>query len=524
MRRQKSSDCRREKELWSWARVADSEAVASASAAAWRSLRAVTQPKPRIVVDPIYGHRRVEPVPGSAELERYYQSRYYHRIRKDGRAAGLDRLLRGGPEGERERDWLRGTLYGDIAETLGAAAPGARVLDVGCGTGDLVAALADAGLDAWGIEPSEEAATAGRSRGLRIHAEDLREFAARGERFDALSLINVLEHVPDPATLLRQAAKLLNPDGVLCVQVPNDFSRLQTLAQRRLAKPPWWIAVPDHVSYFDFASLPAFLSGPGFDPFDVQADFPMELFLLLGEDYVDDPEVGRACHARRVELESAIPREERRALYRELARAGVGRNCLVFARRRAGSAPRVDMERLERRADGYRFVGLRHADIQTLRGWRNEQIGVLRQKAPLSETDQERWFRQVVQPVHAGADPEFLLVSILDEADRFVGYGGLTHIDWEHRRGEVSFLMETERARNAEFYARDLGAFLAFLTSWAFDELGLERIFTETYAFRDAHIALLENAGFVLEGRMNGHVRHEGRAVDCLIHAVVRNP
>ena len=132
-------------------------------------------------------------------------------------------------------------------------------------------------------------------------------------------------------------------------------------------------------------------------------------------------------------------------------------------------------------------------------------------------------YRQVTAQ-YAGADPEFLLVSILDEADRFVGYGGLTHIDWEHRRGEVSFLMETERARNAELYARDLGAFLAFLKSWAFDELGLERIFTETYAFRDAHIALLENAGFVLEGRMSGHVRHEGRAVDCLIHAVMRNP
>jgi 2-polyprenyl-3-methyl-5-hydroxy-6-metoxy-1,4-benzoquinol methylase/RimJ/RimL family protein N-acetyltransferase len=482
----------------------------------------VPEAKPRIVVDPVYGHRRLEPAPGSAELERYYQSRYYHRIRKDGRAAGLERLLGDGPEAERERDWLRGTLYGDIAETLGASAPGARVLDVGCGTGDLVAALAAAGLDAQGIEPSEEAAGAGRRRGLRIHAQDLNEFATRGERFDALTLINVLEHVPDPAQLLGQIAALLHPQGVLCVQVPNDFSRLQTIAQRFLAKPPWWIAVPDHVSYFDFASLAAFLSGHGFEPFDVQADFPMELFLLLGEDYVDDPELGRACHARRVELETAIPRQERRALYRQLARAGVGRNCLVFARR-AGQGPRVDMTRLERRAHGYRFVGLRHADIQALRRWRNQQIDVLRQRQPLSEQDQERWYRHVVQPGHASGDPEFLLVSILDEADRFVGYGGLTHIDWEHRRGEVSFLVETERARNAERYARDLEAFLAFLSAWAFDELGLERIFTETYAFREAHIALLENAGFVPEGLMTGHVRHQGRAVDCLLHALVRD-
>ena len=482
----------------------------------------MSEPTHRIAVDPTYGHRRLDPVPGADELGAFYQSRYYHLIRKGGRAPELRRLLAGGPEAERERAWLGHTLYGDVAETLRAAAPGRRVLDVGCGTGDLVAALQEEGFAVEGVEPSDEAAAAGRARGLRIHTADLAGFARGGARFDALVMLNVLEHVPDPAGVLEQAHGLLADGGVLCVRVPNDFSRIQLAAQRLTGAAPWWIAVPDHVSYFDFASLQAILRGHGFEPFESEGDFPMEIFLLLGEDYVGDPKVGSACHRRRVDLEMGLSREDRRALYRALARGGLGRNCLVFARRSAPAPPRADMQRFERRQGPYRYVGLRRAHVQALRVWRNEQMDVLRQKAPLAEGEQERWFSQVVEPAHRSPAPAFLLVSILDGDGRCIGYGGLTHIDWDHRRAEVSFLAASARARDAAVYARDLSAFLAFLERWAFDELGLRRLFAETYAFRTAHVALLEAAGFRLEGRLVAHTRPAGGPVDSLVHGRVR--
>lgn len=63
--------------------------------------------------------------------------------------------------------------------------------------------------------------------------------------------------------------------------------------------------------------------------------FPMEAFLLMGEHYVGDPALGRACHNRRkrfdLALENAGLREARRAFYRALAGAGIGREAMVIA-------------------------------------------------------------------------------------------------------------------------------------------------------------------------------------------------
>ena len=220
----------------------------------------VNEPQHRIVVDPTYGHRRLDPMPSSAELGAFYESRYYDLIRAGGRTPDIARLLQGGPDAERERRWLRHTLHGDVAETLRATAPGKRVLDVGCGTGDLVAALREEGFEAEGIEPSDEAAALGRERGLCIHTADVARFARSATPFDAVVMLNVLEHVPDPAAVLEKLGQLLVESGVLCVRVPNDFSRIQLAAKHVLDKAPWWIAIPDHVNYFDHGSLQAFLA------------------------------------------------------------------------------------------------------------------------------------------------------------------------------------------------------------------------------------------------------------------------
>src|SRR3712207_7662976 len=57
-----------------------------------------------------------------------------------------------------------------------------------------------------------------------------------------------------------------------------------TLFRSKLGVDPWWVAVPDHVNYFDVRSLCETCRQVGFEPVDVQADFPMELFLLMGID------------------------------------------------------------------------------------------------------------------------------------------------------------------------------------------------------------------------------------------------
>lgn len=295
----------------------------------------MSERKRQVVVDPVYGYRRLEPVPTSEEHDAFYRHRYYDLLRAGDRAPLLRRLTGAGAEAEGERDWLRETLYADIAHALREHDAGPRVLDVGSGTGELVAALAAEGFDAAGVEPSAEAARLARERGLAVFAGDLAAYAAShpDDAFDAIVAVNVLEHVPDPVALLGQLRDVLRDGGLACIQVPNDFSALQMAAQAKLGKPPWWIAIPDHVNYFDFDSLSALLRDSGFQVLERQADFPMELFLLMGLDYVGDPEVGDRCHAYRVALEMALAPALRRRLYGALAEAGVGRNCRILARK-----------------------------------------------------------------------------------------------------------------------------------------------------------------------------------------------
>ena len=167
----------------------------------------------------------------------------------------------------------------------------------------------------------------------------------------------------------------------------------------------------------------------------------------------------------------------------------------------------------------YTYTPLRREDIQALRVFRNEQIDVLRQAEPISPEQQERWFDDQVVPAQSDPRPSHVLVSILDAKDRFIGYGGLTNLRWDHRRAEVSFLVDPERAGDEEVYRRDMEAFLGHLSALAFDERRLNRLFAETWAFREHHISILEAAGFCFEGRMREHVMTDEGPIDSVIHS-----
>ena len=293
-----------------------------------------TQTPIRVVQDPTYGHRRLDPVPDADELARYYESQYYHAIRQGKTAVGMrDRLE--DKSRQEEIAWLGACLYTDVAAALRVLAPGPRVLDAGCGMGEFVSFLDQQGFAASGVDPSDEAVSRARSAGLDVRAGTLADVVADpSARYDAVTSLNVLEHVPDPAALLDQTRQVLVPGGVACICVPNDFSALQSAAAAHTARKDWWIAAPDHINYFDFDSLERFVSGRGFSVLKRTTDFPMEFFLLMGDDYTaGDPTVGKACHARRKRFELALPPVLRQALYEALAGVGIGRNCVLFARR-----------------------------------------------------------------------------------------------------------------------------------------------------------------------------------------------
>ena len=94
---------------------------------------------------------------------------------------------------------------------------GLRVLDVGCGGGILSEALAERGASVLGIDLAKSALQAAEAhragQAVEYRLESSRETAARGERFDAVTCMEMLEHVADPAAVLRDIHALLKPGG-----------------------------------------------------------------------------------------------------------------------------------------------------------------------------------------------------------------------------------------------------------------------------------------------------------------------
>jgi RimJ/RimL family protein N-acetyltransferase len=168
----------------------------------------------------------------------------------------------------------------------------------------------------------------------------------------------------------------------------------------------------------------------------------------------------------------------------------------------------------------YEIVPLRHEDIQMIRKWRNEQMAILRQTEALTEERQEWYYQAVLLPSFSTKTPQQILFSYLLQG-HLIGYGGIVHVDWHSRRGEVSFLLETSRTNAVKTHCRDFSIFLKLLKRVAFEELNLHRLYTECYAIRPYHIQVLEMEGFAFEGRMKEHVLIDGVFVDSLIHGCV---
>lgn len=103
--------------------------------------------------------------------------------------------------------------------------PGSRVLDLGTADGSVACALKKRGCTVWGVEFDEQAAEAARRVCDRVIVADLEATHAldvlEDETFDVVLALDVLEHLRDPAPVLRRAASRLAPKGVAVVSIPN---------------------------------------------------------------------------------------------------------------------------------------------------------------------------------------------------------------------------------------------------------------------------------------------------------------
>lgn len=279
-----------------------------------------------------YGFLELVSPPDDETLKTYYAQKYYQSESGNYRKSYSPEEM----HAIRLRVEMRARRADDLRKTN---APG-KLLDVGCGEGFVLSAYEALGWEVKGMDHSIDGVTAMNPDQVGNVAQGdlfglLEEQVSLGAQYDLVWLANVLEHVRDPVRLLRTLYSIVDPGGLLVVTVPNDGSAYHEALYSSGSIPErFWIAIPDHLSYFTAASLTQTAEATGWQVRDMQGDFPIDLYLSHnGSNYVRDRANGPAAHAARLQLEALIGEAgipAANAFYSALAAVGLGRNITTY--------------------------------------------------------------------------------------------------------------------------------------------------------------------------------------------------
>jgi 2-polyprenyl-3-methyl-5-hydroxy-6-metoxy-1,4-benzoquinol methylase len=145
-----------------------------------------------------------------------------------------------------------------------------RILDIGCGRGNLLKIMKGMGCDCHGTERTEFPMD-DHSQGIHIHRENLEDIVFAEGFFDAVVIWHVLEHIDNPISMIQETARILRPGGMLVVAVPNFGS-----FQAGIFRESWFhLDLPRHRHHFTPDILLSCLSKNGFGIID-QHTFSIE--------------------------------------------------------------------------------------------------------------------------------------------------------------------------------------------------------------------------------------------------------
>lgn len=150
------------------------------------------------------------PIPGPSELAKYYESPDYlsHTANTFSFIGQVYKLF-------------RNANIKSKFKIVNNKSKEKTILDIGCGTGELLNYFKKKGWDVLGVEPNNSARSfASKKYSIAVYDEnELNKF--KENSFDVISMWHVLEHVPDLNGRMNQLKKLLKKDGLLVIALPN---------------------------------------------------------------------------------------------------------------------------------------------------------------------------------------------------------------------------------------------------------------------------------------------------------------
>jgi len=286
----------------------------------------------KIVEKNKYGFYSVIEKPNNKELEEYYNEKYYQN------AQGSYELSYSSEEITFFLNKINEKVH--VISKFKEIKNDIAVIDIGCGEGWVLRYFNQLGVKAIGLDYSSFGVEKFNSDYLDSVLvgdvyKNIENLLIENKRFDIVWLDNVLEHVLDPLDLLLKCKRIMKSDGVLMVEVPNDFSVIQNyLFENGHIDNEYWVAYPDHLSYFNRDGLIALANEAKLKSVFTMGDFPIDINLLnQNTNYNRDKTKGKSCYQARLRFENlanSISVEGTVNLYKALLDLGFGRAITAF--------------------------------------------------------------------------------------------------------------------------------------------------------------------------------------------------